>query len=127
MVIFSPLGGIDIEETARTCPDKIAKIAINPLLGIKDYTARYIFKKYNLDNAYFEQFLAILKNLYKLFNDYDATLLEINPLAITDRNELLAIDCKADIDDSSLYRHADILEFRDTLDENELIAIGKKI
>ena len=126
MVIFSPLGGVDIEETARTCPDKIVKIAINPLLGIKDYAARYIFKKYNLGNAYFEQFLAILKNLYKLFNDYDATLLEINPLAITDKNELLAIDCKTDIDDSSLYRHADILEFRGTLDENKLIASARK-
>ena len=126
MVIFSPLGGVDIEETAKTRPGKIAKIAINPLLGVKDYTARYIFKKYNLDNAYFEQFLAILKNLYKLFNDYDATLLEINPLAITGGSELLAIDCKADIDDSSLYRHADILEFRDTLDENELIVSARK-
>ena len=126
MVIFSPLGGVDIEETARTSPDKIAKIAINPLLGIRYFTVRYIFKKYNLDNVYYEQFLAILKNLYKLFNDNDATLLEINPLAITDKNELLAIDCKADIDDSSLYRHADILEFRDTLDENKLIVSARK-
>jgi succinyl-CoA synthetase beta subunit len=126
MVIFSPFGGIDIEETARTGPDRIAKIAINPLLGIKDYMVRYIFKKYNLDVAYFEQFLAILKNLYKLFNEYDATLLEINPLAITDGCELLAIDCKADIDDSSLYRHADILEFRNSIDENELIVSARK-
>jgi succinyl-CoA synthetase beta subunit len=126
MVIFSPLGGVDIEETAITCPDKIAKIAVNPLLGVKNYTARYIFKKYNLDNAYFEQFLLILKNLYKLFSDYDATLLEINPLAITGKNELLAVDCKTDIDDSSLYRHADILEFRGTLDENKLIASARE-
>ena len=126
MVIFSPLGGVDIEGTTRTSPDKIVKIAINPLLGIKTYTARYIFKKYNLDNAYFEQFFSIIKNLYKLFNDYDATLLEINPLAITNKNGLLAIDCKADIDDSSLYRHADILEFRNSLDENELIVEARK-
>ena len=126
MVIFSPLGGVDIEETAKTCPDKIIKTSINPLLGIKDYTARYIFKKYNLDNAYFEQFLAIFKNLYRLFSDYDATLLEINPLAITDGSRLLAIDCKADIDDSSLFRHADILEFRNSLDENELVVSARK-
>jgi len=126
MVIFSPLGGVDIEETARTCPDKIAKIAVNPLLGVKDYTVRYIFKKYNLDSAYFEQFLAIHKNLYRLFSQYDCTLVEINPLAITDKNELLAVDCKTDIDDSSLYRHADILEFRESLDENELIASARK-
>ncbi|MCL5072136.1 MAG: succinate--CoA ligase subunit beta, partial [Actinobacteria bacterium] len=126
MVIFSPLGGVDIEETAKTCPDKIAKIAVNPLLGVKDYTARYIFKKYNLDNAYFEQFLLIIKNLYRLFNQYDCTLLEINPLAVTDGGKLLAVDCKTDIDDSSLYRHADILEYRATLDENKLITSARK-
>ncbi|MCL5070872.1 MAG: acetate--CoA ligase family protein [Actinobacteria bacterium] len=126
MVIFSPLGGVDIEKTARTTPDKITKIAINPLIGVKDYMARYIFKKYNLDKAYFGQFLSIIKNLYKLFSDYDTTLLEINPLAITDKSELLAVDCKADIDDSSLYRHADILEFRSTLDENKLITSARE-
>lgn len=126
MIIFSPIGGIDIEETAKTSPEKIAKIAINPLLGIKEYTARYIFKKYNLDDVYFEQFLAILKNLYKLFIEYDATLLEINPLAITDGSRLIAVDCKADIDDSALYRHADILEFRNSIDENELVVLARK-
>ena len=126
MIIFSPLGGIDIEETAKTDPEKIAKIAVNPLLGIREYTARYIFKKYNLDDAYFEQFLGMLKNLYKLFMDYDATLMEINPLAITGSSRLLAVDCKADIDDSSLYRHTDILEFRNSIDENELIVQARK-
>jgi succinyl-CoA synthetase beta subunit len=120
MIIFSPLGGIDIEETAKTAPEKIAKIVINPLLGIKSYIVRYIFDKYGLDDRYFDEFYSILSNLYRLFNEYDATLLEINPLAITDSG-LMAIDCKADIDDSSLYRHPDILKFRDSLDENRLV------
>ena len=126
MIIFSPLGGMDIEETAKTAPDKIAKIFINPLLGVREYTARYIFKNYGLDSAYFGQFFEILKNLYRLFMDYDATLLEINPLAITDNERLIAVDCKADIDESALFRHTDILEFRSSLDENELIIEARK-
>lgn len=121
MIIFSPLGGMDIEETAKTAPDKITKISINPLLGVREYTARYIFKKYGLDEALFAQFYQILKNLYRLFMEYDATLFEINPLAITEGKNLIAVDCKADIDDSALYRHEDIVAFRNSLDENELI------
>lgn len=126
MAIFSPLGGIDIEETAKKSPEKIAKIQINPLLGIKDYTARYFFKKYSLDDAHFIHFLDILKKLYRLFIEYDATLLEINPLAITEGKELLAVDCKADIDDSALYRHPDLLEYRNEMDENPLITEARK-
>jgi succinyl-CoA synthetase beta subunit len=125
MIIFSPLGGMDIEDTARTSPQEVAKITINPLLGVKQYIARYIFKKYELDDKYFEQFYSILCSLYTLFSQYDATLLEINPLAITPSG-LVSVDCKADIDDSSLYRHEDMLEFRNSMDENELIIEAKK-
>lgn len=126
MVIFSPLGGVDIEETAKSNPDKIAKIPINPLIGIKDYDVRYIFQKYSIDNAFFEQFSSILKNLYRLFNEYDCTLVEINPLAKVIGSSLIAIDCKIDIDDSSLFRHTDIVEFRKLLDENEWIIEARK-
>lgn len=125
MVIFSPMGGIDIEETAKTVPDKITKILINPFLGIKEYIARNIFEKYELDSSYFKLFFELIKNLYRLFIDYDATLLEINPLAITN-GRLVAVDCKADIDDSSIFRHQDILEFRNSLDENEQVALARK-
>ena len=126
MVIFSPLGGVDIEETAKSNPDKIAKIPINPLIGIKDYDVRYIFQKYSIDNAFFEQFSSILKNLYRLFNEYDCTLVEINPLVKVIGSSLIAIDCKIDIDDSSLFRHTDIVEFRKLLDENEWIIEARK-
>jgi len=126
MIMFSPLGGVDIEETAINSPDKIAKIGVNPLLGIKDYMARYFFKKYGLDESYFSQFADILRNLYKIFIEYDATLLEINPLAITGEGNLLALDCKADIDDSALYRHQDLLEYRNQMDENPLITEARK-
>ncbi|HAX17500.1 MAG TPA: ADP-forming succinate--CoA ligase subunit beta [Actinobacteria bacterium] len=121
MLIFSPLGGVDIEDTARNNPEKIAKIPINPFLGIKEYTTRYIFKKYDLDQSLSEEFTSIVKNLFRLFKEYDCTLVEINPLAIINEDKLLAVDCKADIDDSSLYRHSDIVEFRNSIEENILV------
>ena len=126
IIIFSPLGGIDIEETARDDPDKVIKIVVDPLMGIKDYMARYIFSKFNLNQDYFKDFNSILKNLYRLFTGYDAILVEINPLVITDKNKLLALDCKADIDDSSLFRHPDIYDFRESMDEDMLIKEARK-
>lgn len=126
MIIFSPLGGIDIEETAKEWPDKILKVSINPLFGMKEYTARYIFKRYDLDDKYFPQFADILKKLYRLYLDYDATLFEINPLAVSDNANLIAVDCKADIDDSALYRHQDLLEYREASDEDILVKEARK-
>lgn len=126
MVIFSPLGGVDIEETAKNDPKKLVKITVDPFLGIKGYTARYIFSKFGLDKKYFEDFALLLSNLYKLFTEYDSTLVEINPLAITKEDKLIALDCKADIDNSSLFRHPDIYEFREGLDEDVLIKDARK-
>ena len=126
MVIFSPLGGMDIEDTAKNNPSKIIKIKIDPIIGIKDYISRYIFSKFNLKKDYLKDFTQILKNLYNLFVSYDATLLEINPLAVTGDDSLVALDCKADVDDSSLYRHPDIYEFREKMDEDVLIKGARK-
>lgn len=125
-VIFSSLGGIDIEQTAKTDPGRIVKIPINPLIGVKDYIARYIIENSGIDGKHMEELNRIIANLYRLFNEYDCTLAEINPLAIVDNDSLMAIDCKADIDDSSLYRHPDILEFRNTIDENPLTMEARK-
>lgn len=126
MVIFSPLGGIDIEDIAVSDPKKVLKTVIDPILGIKDYIARYIFSRFFLNQNYFNDFNSILKNLYCLFMRYDATLVEINPLALTDDNRLLALDCKMDIDDSSLFRHPAIYDFRENMDEDTLIKEARK-
>ena len=126
MIIFSPIGGVDIEETAKTNPEKIVKISVDPVLGIMDFIARYIFRRFKLGNVYFDQFRSLLKNLYKLFIEYDCTLVEINPLAVTKEEKLIALDCKTDIDDSSLSRHPDIVEFRENIDENRLIKEARK-
>jgi len=126
MIIFSSNGGIDIEETAKTDSEKIIKLPINPLIGVKDYHTRYILSKTKTDSKYIAQLSHIIKNLYKLFNEYDCTLAEINPLSIVEEDKLLAIDCKTDIDDSSLFRHPDIAEFRESLDEDPLVKEARK-
>lgn len=126
VVIFSPMGGVDIEETARTTPDKVLKVSIDPLIGINDYLPRYLLSKSDQDLEYFDQLFALLKKLYKLFCEYDCMLTEINPLVISTENKLVALDGKVSVDDSALSRQPDILEFRDSLSDDELILEARK-
>lgn len=121
MIIFSPMGGVDIEETAKTDPDKVIKVEVDPLIGINDYTIRYLINRGGLQTDLFNKLHGLLKNLYKMFCEYDCTLVEINPLAVTPGGELIALDGKVSVDDSALSRQSDILEFRNSLDENELV------
>lgn len=126
MVIFSPVGGVDIEETARTSPEKVLKAAIDPLIGINDYLPRYLLSKSGCSMEYFDQLFDLLKKLYRMFCAADCMLVEINPLVISLENKLVALDGKVSVDDSALYRQPEILEFRDSLAENELILEARK-
>jgi succinyl-CoA synthetase beta subunit len=82
-IIFSSEGGVDIEEVARKTPEKILKISVDPLIGIREYAIRYIISKSCLDDSLYEQMFDLLKKLYTLFCEYDCMLTEINPLVIT--------------------------------------------
>ena len=115
-VIFSASGGVDIEETAKIHPERIVKTDINPLVGVMDYTLRYMIKKSGIAASYFDELFALSKKLYALFMDYCCLLLEINPLALpAARDGLAALDAKIDIDDDALYRLPDIAEFAKSL------------
>lgn len=126
MVIFSSIGGMDIEETAKTSPEKVLKVSIDPLIGVRDYLPRYLLSKSESDPQYFDQLLALLKKLYRMFCEYDCTLVEINPLVISSDNRLVALDGKVSVDDSALMRLPDILEFRNSLVDNELVIEARK-
>lgn len=126
MVIFSPLGGMDIEETARTAPEKVLKVAIDPMVGVKDYLPRYLLSRSGLNLAGADALFDLLKKLYSLFCAFDCTLVEINPLAIQADGRLLALDGKVSVDDSALYRQPDILAYRDSLPENEWVLETRK-
>ncbi|MCS6992519.1 MAG: ADP-forming succinate--CoA ligase subunit beta [Anaerolineales bacterium] len=114
VIMCSAAGGVDIEEVARTHPEKIVKVHINPLLGIKDYQTRDIAAGIDLPREHWKTFGDILKGLWQAFQDNDATLAEINPLIISKDNRLVALDGKMLIDDNALFRHPDLSEMRDT-------------
>jgi len=120
VVMASEAGGMDIEEVAAKNPDKIIKVAVNPLQGIQAYHCRRVAFGLNLPAAAIKPFAALLKNLYRLFVDYDGSLVEINPLVITAEEAVIALDAKINFDDNALFRHQDVLEYRDLEEENPL-------
>lgn len=111
---------MDIEEVAATTPEKIIKVAINPLQGIQAYHCRQVAFGLNLPAASMKPFVVLLKNLYQLFVDYDGSLVEINPLVLTADGSVIALDAKINFDDNALFRHKDILEYRDLDEEDPL-------
>ncbi len=113
----SAAGGVDIEEVARTSPEKIIKVHIDPLLGLRDYQARDIALGIDLPKEHWKQFGEICHGLYRAYMDCDATLAEINPLVILKENTLMALDGKMLLDDNALFRHPDLAEMRDVDEE----------
>ncbi|HVP20658.1 MAG TPA: ADP-forming succinate--CoA ligase subunit beta [Anaerolineaceae bacterium] len=109
----SAAGGVDIEEIAQRSPEKIIKIHIDPLLGLRDYQARDIAVSIDLPREHWRTFMDIGRGLWRAYVESDATLAEINPLVITADNRLMALDGKMIIDDNSLFRHPDLADMRD--------------
>lgn len=114
VMISSSAGGVEIEEVARTSPEKIVKVLIDPLLGLRDYQARDIAAGIDLNRECWRQFIQIAKGLWQVYTDCDATLAEINPLVVTTGQKLLALDGKMVVDDNALYRQQTLAEMRDT-------------
>ena len=120
VVMASEAGGMDIEAVAADTPQRIIKVFINPLLGIQSYHCRAAAFGLNLSPAVMKPFVAMLKNLYRLFVDYDCSLVEINPLVLTEEQSVVALDVKVNFDDNALFRHPDIMEYRDIDEEDPL-------
>ncbi|MFZ2633472.1 MAG: ADP-forming succinate--CoA ligase subunit beta [Desulfosalsimonadaceae bacterium] len=120
LVIASEAGGMDIEEVAAQTPEKIIKVFINPLSGISPHHCRQVAFGLNLPASVIKEFSQILTRLYHLFVENDCSLVEINPLVITKESRVIALDAKMDFDDNAMFRHKDILEFRDLDEEDPL-------
>jgi len=116
----SESGGMDIEEVARTTPEKIVKAVVHPAIGFSPFHARKIAYGLGLDKSLSGQFSNIAKNLYQLFVEKDASLVEINPLVITADGNLVAVDTKINFDDDGLFRHPEIKALRDETEEEPL-------
>jgi len=117
VMIASAAGGVDIEEVAATTPEKIIKVYIDPLLGLRDYQARDIAASIDLPREYWRDFAKVANGLWQVYKENDAELAEINPLVITKDRKLIALDGKMLIDDNSLFRHTDLAEIRDVDEE----------
>lgn len=113
VLMASAAGGVDIEEVAAKTPEKIFKVWIDPLLGLRDYQARDMAVSMDLPREHWKTFTQICRGLWQAYLTQDATLVEINPLVITGDNRLLALDGKMLVDDNALFRHPELAEMRD--------------
>ncbi len=119
LVMASAEGGVEIEEVAKTDPEKIVRKLGDPLVGFHPYQGRELGFELGLPADKVNGFAAIAQKLYEVYFSEDATLVEINPLILTDNGEWLAIDSKMSFDDSALPRHPNIEQMRDLSEENE--------
>ncbi len=126
VVMYSPEGGMDIEEVAEHKPDKIFKEWINPATGIMPFQARKIAYNLGLKGAAFKDMTKFIGKLYNAYLKLDATMLEINPLLKTSDSKMIVVDAKVDIDDNALFRHKDIAALRDEREEDPTEVKAKK-
>ncbi len=120
VMIASDAGGMEIEEVARISPEKIHKVVIDPVIGFQPFQGRKLAYKMNLPSEQVRQATQIMTSLYRLFQEKDCSLAEINPLVITTEGKLLALDAKLNFDDNALFRHKEIQEFYDPEQEDPL-------
>ena len=122
VVMASTEGGVEIEKVAEETPEKILKVWVEPSVGFQAYQARELAFGLGLQGAAFKSFIPFMIKLYKAYEETDASLLEINPLIVTNDDRIVALDAKMNFDDNAMYRHPDIAAYRD-LDEEEPLEI----
>ena len=118
MLVMSGSGGMEIEEVAETDPDAIVRISIEPAVGLQAFQARAMAFACGLEAGLVSQAEQLLLGAYRAFRDLDATMLEINPLVVTEEGRLLALDAKMSFDDNALFRHQNVSELRDKSQED---------
>ena len=118
VLMASSEGGMDIEEVAAKTPEKIHKVAIDPMTGLADAQSDDIARRIGVPEASLLEARAVLQGLYKAFDETDASLAEINPMILTGDGRVVALDAKINFDSNALYRHKDLVAMRD-LDEED--------
>ncbi len=119
-VVFmaSAAGGMDIEEVAASTPERILTTRVHPAAGLQPFQCRRIGFGLGLDPKQVKALQGIMGGLYRLFTDCDASLLEVNPLVVTQAGDLIALDAKINLDDNALYRHPELMALRDATQED---------
>jgi succinyl-CoA synthetase beta subunit len=117
--IASAAGGMDIEQVDAETPEQIFTVTIAPDAGLQDYQARQLAFGLDLDKRQMRQFGNLIKRLYQLYVESDASLVEVNPLIVTKAGDVIALDAKINIDSNALYRQPKLVELRDVTQEDE--------
>ena len=120
MIVASAAGGMDIEEVAKNSPDAIVNISVEPAVGVQKFQAREIAFALGLKAKQVNQAVTVVEACYRAFRDLDATMVEINPLVVTEDGRLVALDAKMTFDDNALFRRQQISELRDKSQEDPL-------
>jgi len=120
VIMVSTEGGVEIEKVAEETPEKIIKEWIDPAVGLQNYQERKLAFALGLQGEAFKSFIPFIKNLYRAYEETDASLLEINPLIITNDDRVVALDAKMNFDDNALFRHPEIAAYRDFDEEDPL-------
>ena len=120
VIIASESGGMNIEEIAEIAPEKIIQVPIDPIIGVQPFIGRKIAYELNFPQTLIRPMTGIIQNLYKVFTQSDASLIEINPLVITSDDEIIAADAKLDVDDDAIFRQKNIANMADPSQEDPL-------
>lgn len=120
VIMASTEGGMDIEEVAEKTPEKIVKVHVHPTIGLEAFQAREIAYALKIPQEGMKEAIQLITNLYKFFIECDCALVEINPLVVTADNRVFALDGKVNFDSNAMFRHKDILNYRDLDEEDPL-------
>lgn len=126
-MIASSAGGMDIEEASKTAPEKIMRVHIDPNIGLQPFQAKKIHYHLKLPAKLLRKSTDLMTSLYQLFSELDCMLVEINPLVLTKRQKLIALDAKINFDDNALFRHPEIEDLRDDLEDDPTEVQAQKI
>ena len=118
MIVASAEGGMEIEEISASKPDSIVRAVVEPAVGLREFQCRQIAFKLGIEAGLVQQMVRTLQGCYRAFTELDATMVEINPLVITDDSRVIALDAKMTFDDNALFRHPQIAELRDKSQED---------
>jgi succinyl-CoA synthetase beta subunit len=126
VLIFSSSGGMDIEEISKKRPEKITKIYIDELLGLQEFHINRLLPLVDNNREMFSKLRKIAKTLYSIYKKYDSLIIEINPLALTENGDLVALDGKMEIDNNANYRQKLLVDTENKDEEDPIELIGKK-
>ena len=118
LIVASTEGGVEIEAVAAKSPEKIIREPIDPLAGLQPYQARKLASQLGFESSQLKNASKLFDGLYRTFIAYDCSMVEVNPLVVTNKGKVLALDAKFNFDDNALYRHPEIAAMRDVAEED---------